>query len=84
MFCLYGLLLKVEHTTILFADLSGFTKWSSDRSPEEVFLLLESIYGAFDAIAEKLGVFKVEVSHSKCTPSMVCSVHPKQLNRASR
>eukprot|EP00977_Amphora_coffeiformis_P000595 scaffold134_cov94-Amphora_coffeaeformis.AAC.1 len=47
-------------TTIFFADLVGFTKWSDKRSPEEVFILLETIYGAFDAIAEKRGVFKVE------------------------
>lgn len=50
-----------QNTTIFFADLVGFTKWSSKRSPEDVFVLLETIYGAFDAIAEKRGVFKVEV-----------------------
>ena len=34
---------------------------SGTRTPQEVFLLLESIYGAFDSISEKRGVFKVEV-----------------------
>ena len=43
-----------------FADLAGFTEWSSTRSPEDVFTLLESLYGAFDSIAKKLKVFKVE------------------------
>ena len=38
---------------IFFADLVGFTNWSADRSPEDVFVLLETIYGAFDAIAEQ-------------------------------
>jgi len=52
---------SVPNTTIFFADLVGFTKWSDKRSPEDVFILLETIYGAFDAIAEKRGVFKVEV-----------------------
>ncbi|CAB9507210.1 Receptor-type guanylate cyclase gcy [Seminavis robusta] len=47
-------------TTIFFADLAGFTKWSSSRTPEEVFELLEAVYGAFDAIAQRRRVFKVE------------------------
>jgi len=48
------------HCTVYFADLAGFTKWSSARTPSEVFLLLETIYGAFDKIAKKLSVFKIE------------------------
>jgi class 3 adenylate cyclase len=47
-------------TTVMFADLAGFTKWSSNRKPQEVFHLLETFYGAFDAIAMKRKVFKVE------------------------
>lgn len=47
-------------TTIVFADISGFTAWASAREPQQVFILLESIYGAFDAIASRHGVFKVE------------------------
>jgi Adenylate and Guanylate cyclase catalytic domain len=34
--------------TVLFADLAGFTKWSSSRTPADVFLLLETLYEAFD------------------------------------
>jgi class 3 adenylate cyclase len=49
-----------EETTIFFADLVGFTAWSSKRTPIEVFELLETLYSAFDAIAAKRGVFKVE------------------------
>jgi len=48
------------HCTVFFADLAGFTKWSSGRTPTEVFTLLETIYGAFDKIARRLGVFKIE------------------------
>jgi class 3 adenylate cyclase len=48
------------HTTILFADLAGFTAWSSEREPSQVFTLLETIYRAMDRTAKKLGVFKVE------------------------
>ena len=46
--------------TIMFADLVGFTAWSSTREPTQVFTLLESIYGEFDAIARRRKVFKVE------------------------
>ena len=46
--------------TVLFADIAGFTKWSSSRSPIEVFDLLETIYEAFDKNAKRRGVFKVE------------------------
>jgi class 3 adenylate cyclase len=47
-------------TTVLFADIATFTAWASVRDPTQVFTLLESIYGAFDNIATKRGVFKVE------------------------
>jgi Adenylate and Guanylate cyclase catalytic domain len=47
-------------TTVFFADIAGFTSWSSERSPVAVFTLLETIYSEFDAIARKRRVFKVE------------------------
>jgi class 3 adenylate cyclase len=47
-------------TTILFGDISGFTAWSSAREPSQVFVLLETIYKAFDEIARRRRVFKVE------------------------
>jgi class 3 adenylate cyclase len=46
--------------TVLFADIAGFTAWSSIREPTQVFTLLESVFQAFDVIAKKYGVFKVE------------------------
>ncbi|KAG7348786.1 family 3 adenylate cyclase [Nitzschia inconspicua] len=46
--------------TVLFADIAGFTAWSSSRSPEQVFTLLQNVYQAFDKIASKRKVFKVE------------------------
>jgi len=48
-------------TTIMFGDIAGFTAWSSARDPEAVFTLLETIYCAFDRIAKRRRVFKVEV-----------------------
>jgi class 3 adenylate cyclase len=47
-------------TTVLFADIAGFTAWSSTRDPTHVFTLLQSLYQAFDWIAHKEKVFKVE------------------------
>ena len=38
---------------------AGFTKWSSERSPNEVFKLLEQIFWEFDEIAASLNVFKL-------------------------
>jgi class 3 adenylate cyclase len=47
-------------TTVLFGDIVGFTAWSSVREPTQVFMLLETIYHAFDEIASRRRVFKVE------------------------
>jgi Adenylate and Guanylate cyclase catalytic domain len=46
--------------TVFFADMVGFTKWSSTRSPTQVFTLLETLYEAFDKLADKHHVFKIE------------------------
>jgi class 3 adenylate cyclase len=44
----------------MFGDLVGFTAWSSVREPTQVFQLLETIYHAFDEVARRRRVFKVE------------------------
>jgi class 3 adenylate cyclase len=44
----------------MFADIAGFTAWSSQREPAQVFTLLQTIYQTFDKLAKKLGVFKIE------------------------
>jgi class 3 adenylate cyclase len=46
-------------TSIMFADVVGFTKWSSDRAPEDVFHFLETLFFEFDKIGDRLGVFKL-------------------------
>ena len=45
--------------TVAFIDIVGFTSWSSAREPSQVFTLLESLYGAYDVISQRRGVFKV-------------------------
>jgi class 3 adenylate cyclase len=42
-------------TTIMFADIVGFTAWASSREPSHVFTLLETLYGAFDHQARRMG-----------------------------
>ena len=39
--------------TVLFADIAGFTAWSSEREPEQVFTLLQEVFGAFDKLAKR-------------------------------
>jgi len=48
------------YCTVMFADVAGFTAWSSTRAPEQVFVLLQTLYQAFDVIAKRRKVFKVE------------------------
>jgi class 3 adenylate cyclase len=47
-------------TTVMLADLAGFTAWSAVHEPSEVFLLLETIFYEFDVLASKRNIFKVE------------------------
>eukprot|EP00980_Cylindrotheca_fusiformis_P027236 scaffold19467_cov96-Cylindrotheca_fusiformis.AAC.1 len=48
------------NTTVVFADIAGFTAWASAREPQQVFILLESLYLAFDRLAYRYAIFKVE------------------------
>ena len=48
------------HCTVMFADIAGFTAWSSTREPSQVFILLQTVYQNFDSIANRRRVFKVE------------------------
>lgn len=46
--------------TVMFADICGFTAWSSTRDPAQVFNLLENVFRSFDDIGKRRRVFKVE------------------------
>jgi hypothetical protein len=65
--------------TVLFADIAGFTAWSSAREPTQVFMLLQSVYQAFDKIATRRKVFKVETIGDSCKFAQTHSVHPLAL-----
>lgn len=59
-------------TTVVFADIVGFTAWSSAREPSQVFTLLETMYASFDEVAKRRRVFKVETvvsSRKHCSHS---------------
>ena len=53
-----------RESTIMFADIAGFTAWSSMREPTQVFRLLETVFNSFDAIADRHKVFKVSESEN--------------------
>lgn len=46
--------------SVLFADISGFSAWASERQPSEVFTLLETFFTSFVSLARRLSIFKVE------------------------
>jgi len=52
--------LALSLSLCLCLSFPGFTAWCSDRPPEHVFLLLETLYREFDHVAIEMGIFKVE------------------------
>ncbi len=46
--------------TVLFADIVGFTKFSSNRAPSEVIGILNGLFTEFDAAAKRHGIEKVK------------------------
>ena len=46
-------------TTILFADICGFTIWAKKKSPKDVVGMLSRLYSAFDGLTVKHKVYKV-------------------------
>ncbi len=51
---------RFNDTTILFADIVGFTAMSSSISPEELVQMLNTIFSAFDLLAEKHHLEKIK------------------------
>lgn len=49
-----------ECTSILFADIVGFTPMSQKTSPEDVVSFLNSVFSRFDDLAEKHGLEKIK------------------------
>jgi guanylate cyclase len=47
-------------TTVLFADVAGFTPWTMRTEPERVIGLLDDLFTRFDAIAAAVGIEKLK------------------------
>jgi magnesium-transporting ATPase (P-type)/class 3 adenylate cyclase len=50
---------KLDNVTLLFADIVGFTAWSSDKRPTEVVGMLSELFTRFDRMTVEYGVYKV-------------------------
>ncbi|HOE05896.1 MAG TPA: adenylate/guanylate cyclase domain-containing protein [Bacteroidales bacterium] len=51
---------KFDNTTILFADIAGFTPIAEKSRPEEVINFLNDIFTRFDNLTDKFGVEKIK------------------------
>ena len=47
-------------TTIVFADIAGFTPWAQQTDPARVVALLDDLFSRFDAAAAQLGIEKIK------------------------
>lgn len=50
-----------DEVTVIFSDIVRFTDISRNSTPLKVSQMLDRLYHAFDRVAQKHGVFKVEV-----------------------
>ena len=66
----------------MFFPQLGFTAWSSNRSPGDVFVLLETLYGEIDRIATRRRIFKVETIGDWCV--YLCSTVILRIGRSQR
>jgi len=45
--------------TLMYADIVGFTQWSSGKEPIQVVEMLSKLFDRFDKVCEEFGVYKV-------------------------
>jgi adenylate cyclase 9 len=50
---------QIENVSILFADIVGFTRMSSNKTAEHLVSLLNDLFGRFDVICDKCGCEKI-------------------------
>ena len=50
---------KLRNMSILFADIVGFTNWSSDKRPEQVVGMLSALFTEFDLLCVRFHIYKV-------------------------
>merc|ERR1719401_1220491 len=49
-----------EHATLAQSDLVGFTSFARTRQPFEVVEFISELFGLFDRLTDKYGIYKVE------------------------
>jgi class 3 adenylate cyclase len=50
---------KLSQVTFMYADIVGFTSWSSSRSPKEVINMLSQMFTKFDKLCVEHDIYKV-------------------------
>lgn len=74
----------IEHVTMLFSDIVGFTSICSSCTPLDVINMLQSLYTNFDTCCGELDVYKVEFS---CFPALFIffslSAFPTSINSSA-
>ena len=50
---------RMENVSILFADIVGFTKMSSNKTAHQLVGLLNDLFGRFDFLCQKNGCEKI-------------------------
>ena len=50
----------LDNVTMLFADIVGFTRFATRRSPEKVVSLLDEVFSALDDLADRHGLEKIK------------------------
>ena len=61
-------------TTIVFADIVGFTPWAQRTDPTRVIALLDDLFSRFDAVAAEHGVEKIKTARTPTTrPAASCA-----------
>jgi len=51
---------RFEDVTLMFADIVDFTRLSASMAPDELVGVLNAVFSAFDALAERFGLDKVK------------------------
>mmetsp|Transcript_20925 Transcript_20925/g.43670 ORF Transcript_20925/g.43670 Transcript_20925/m.43670 type:complete len:1240 (-) Transcript_20925:31-3750(-) len=52
---------RLDDISILFVDMVGFTKFSSQLDPDELVMFLNEMYSNFDEVLERYCLYKVEI-----------------------
>jgi class 3 adenylate cyclase len=50
---------RLHNVTLIFADIVGFTDWSSHKSPNEIVQMLSNLFTRFDKLCVEFDVYKV-------------------------